>query len=153
MGLPQKVKIRKSKKRRFTMLGEQIGEERGKITTTRVMPNGGDRARVEVSFQASGKILGLEHTDMGTYMSTVRPDGTLFGEGQGVCMTKDGSTASWVGSGIGRFTGQGSGVSWRGALFYRTDARNLARLNNIAVVFEYETDENGNAHTKIWEWK
>lgn len=135
------------------MLGEQIGEERGKITGTRVMPPGPERAKVEVSFQASGKILGMEHTSMGTYASVVRRDGTLFGEGQGVCMTKDGSTAAWVGSGVGKFTGHGSGVSWRGCLFYHTDSRNLDRLNHIAVVFEYETDENGNTHSKMWEWK
>lgn len=135
------------------MLGELLGEERGKVTTMRVLPPGDDRAKVEVSFQATGKIVGVEVTEMGTYWSIVRPDGSLFGEGQGVVMTKDGSRATWVGGGVGRFTGKGMGVSWRGAIYYHTDSRNLSRLNNIAVVFEFETDENGNTQSKIWEWK
>lgn len=135
------------------MLGESLGEERGKITVTRVLPPNGGQAKVEVSFQASGKIMGVESTDMGTYWSVLRPDGSLFGDGQGILMTKDGSTATWTGNGVGRLTGKGAGVSWRGAIYYHTDSRNLARLNNVAVVFEFETDENGNTHSKIWEWK
>jgi hypothetical protein len=32
---------------------------------------------------------------MGTYVSTARPDGTLFGEGQGIIMTDDGEVVTW----------------------------------------------------------
>jgi hypothetical protein len=32
-------------------------------------------------------------------------------------------------------------------------AQRWARLNGIAAVFEYETDETGNATAKLWEWK
>ncbi len=61
--------------------------------------------------------------------------------------------ASWTGQGVGKFTGRGSAVSFRGAVYYQTTSAKLAHLNNIAVVFEYETDENGNTHGKFWEWK
>jgi len=70
------------------MLGEKIGEESGKITVQRVLPiEGQGPPRVEVSFEGMGTILGENHTNLGTYISTLRPDGTLFGEGQGVVMT------------------------------------------------------------------
>ncbi|MFZ3168797.1 MAG: hypothetical protein WA130_14375 [Candidatus Methanoperedens sp.] len=135
------------------MLGEIIGETRGKVTGNRVLPSEGHAPKVETSFQGSGKIFGVEVTDMGTYRSAARAVGGLFGEGQGVTMTKDGEVAAWTGQGVGRFTGSGSAVSFRGAVYYQTTSAKLARLNNIAVVFEYETDENGNTHGKFWEWK
>ena len=72
------------------MLGEQLGEETGQITGLRVLPDEGVGPRVEVSFQASGTLLGTPESDMGTYVSVTRPDGTLFGDGQGVVMTDDG---------------------------------------------------------------
>ncbi len=135
------------------MLGEMIGEVRGKITGNRVLPSEGQAPKVETSMQQSGKILGVEVTDMGTYCSVARAVGGLYGEGQGVTMTKDGEVATWTGQGVGRFTGRGSAVSFRGALYYQTTSTELARLNSIAIVFEYETDENGNTHAKFWEWK
>ena len=135
------------------MLGEIIGEARGKVIGSRVLPSEGLAPKVETSFQESGKILGVEVTDMGTYLSVGRAIGGLFGDGQGVTMTKDGEVAVWAGQGVGRFTGHGSAVSFRGAIFYQTTSTKLARLNSIAIVFEYEIDENGNTHAKFWEWK
>ena len=135
------------------MLGEMIGEVRGKITGNRVLPSEGQAPKVETSQQQSGKILGVEVTDMGTYWSVVRAGGGLYGEGQGVTMTKDGEAAAWTAQGVGRFAGRGSAVSFRGAIYYQTSSTKLARLNNVAVVFEYEADENGNTHAKFWEWK
>ncbi len=136
------------------MLGEMIGETRGKITVNRVLPfeSEGLAPRIESSFQDSGKILGVEVTDIGTYWSTVRAGG-LYGEGQGIVMTRDGEMAYWTGQGVGKFTGRGSASIWRGSLFYRTSSQKLAHLNNIAVVFEYEVDEDGNTQDKLWEWK
>ena len=136
------------------MLGEQIVVEQGKVTGYRVLPSEeGQGPKVEVSFQSAGKILGIEETDMGTYWSVLRASGVLFGEGQGVVMTKDGETASWTGQGIGRFTGRGSAVSWRGAIFFQSTSQKLARLNGVAAVFEYDVDQNGNTSSNIWEWK
>jgi hypothetical protein len=92
-------------------------------------------------------------TDMGTYMSTPRPDGTLFGSGQGVIMTKEGDMVSWTGQGVGRFTGHGSAVSWRGGIYYQTASQKLARLNSVAAIFEYEVTEDGRVQATLWEWK
>jgi len=134
------------------MLGEQVGHEVGQVSGLRVLP-GEDGPRVEVSFQASGTLLGIHENNMGTYVSVTRPDGTLFGEGQGIAMTDEGETVTWKGNGVGRFTGHGTAVSWRGAIYYRTTSERLARLNGIAGVFEYETDQSGKSESKSFEWK
>jgi len=72
------------------MLGEKIGEIPGKITMQRVLPNLGGYPKMETSFQASGSLLSTNVKDTGTYWTVVRRDGTHYGEGQGVMMTKDG---------------------------------------------------------------
>ena len=105
------------------MLGEKLGEETGKITGYRVRPSDGMHPRVEVSFQAAGQLLGIDTTDMGTYQSVLGADGVLRGEGQGVIMTGEGDVITWTGQGVGRFTGQGSGSSWRGAIYYKRHLR------------------------------
>jgi hypothetical protein len=132
------------------MLGEQIGEERGKVSGYRVLSVEGPK--VEVSFQATGNILGIEHTGMGTYWSVPKAGGFMYGEGQGVITTKDGDMMTWVGQGVGK-TDAGGGANWRGAVYYSTNASKLARLNGIAAVFEYQIDAQGNTASKIWEWK
>jgi hypothetical protein len=133
------------------MLGEQIGELRGKRTGRRVLSADGG-FKVEVSFEDTGKLLGLDVNDLGTYWSAPRPDGSLYGEGQGVTLTQDGDMATWKGQGVGRFVGGGA-VSYRGALYFSTSSSKLGRLNTVAAIFEYEVDSSGNTHTKMWEWK
>ncbi len=134
------------------MLGEMIGEWQGKITVNRVLPPEGGSPKIESSFQQSGKILGVEVTDMGTYWSVIRAGGMLYGEAHGVMMTKDNEMATYTAQGVGRFTKQGAST-WRGSLFFQTSSQKLAHLNSIVTVFEYEIDENGNTHAKLWEWK
>ena len=133
------------------MLGEQIGEERGKITGRRVLPADGHGPKVEVSFQASAKVLGIEATDMGTYSVVLQANGTLYGEGQGLLMTAQGEVVEWTGAGRGRMTEQG-GLSFRGAVYYQTTSERLARLNRIAILYEHETDRDDNVVTTYWEW-
>jgi hypothetical protein len=133
------------------MLGEQIGEFRGKRIGRRAL-SAESGFKVEVSLEDSGKLLGMDANDFGTYTAIQRPDGALFGEGQGVTMTKDGDVASWKGQGVGKF-GPGGTVSYRGAVFYSSVSPKLARLNSCATIFEFEVDANGNTHTKFWEWK
>jgi hypothetical protein len=134
------------------MLGEQLGEERGKITGHRVLRSGAGGPRVEVTFQATGKLSGSECSDIGTYWSAMRPGGFFYGEGQGIIVTKDGDSIVWVGQGTGRFKPEG-GMKWRGAVYYETASQKMARLNGMAVVYAHETDANDNCSTKYWEWK
>ena len=132
------------------MLGELLGESTGKRIVRRVLST--DPPKVEVSFEDSGKMLGTDITGFGTYSSTVRPDGSLYGEGEGVNVTNDGEMITWKGSGLGKFKEHGA-VSYRGILYYRTTSEKLARLNTVAAVFEYEVDAQGKTHSKVWEWK
>jgi hypothetical protein len=134
------------------MLGEKIGEETGRITARRVLPSEGHGPKVEVSFEASGTLLGVETTTMATYESIIRPDGTIYGEGQGLVMGQGGEAATWVGQGVGRFTGGGA-VSYRGAVYFQTASEKWAHLNSIASIYEYEVDADGNARSVSWEWK
>ena len=135
-------------------LGEKIADERGSITAMRVIPGAeGQVPKVEVSFQSAGEILGIPATGIGTYSAVTRPDGLLYGEGQGIITTKDGETAIWKGNGVGRPTGRGSAVSWRGAVYYQSTSEKLRRLNGVAGIFEHETDENGNTIGRTYEWK
>jgi hypothetical protein len=64
---------------------------------------------METSFQANGSILGTNVKETGTYWTVVRPDGTLYGEGQGVMITKDGKVATWTGHGVGTTKKDGTG--------------------------------------------
>lgn len=133
------------------MLGEQLGESRGKRTGRRVLCVEGG-FKVEVSFESKGKLLGVENSEIGTYWSESRPDGSLYGEGQGVLITADGEVATWKGGGVGKFGGGGA-VSYRGAIYISTASKKLARLNGTAAVFEYDVDAEGNTQSKLWEWK
>ena len=96
--------------------------------------------------------LGVDAHQIGTYCSEGRPGGSLFGEGQGVIVTPDGQMATWKGQGVGKLQADGS-VNYRGAIFYSTESPKLARLNTVAVVFEFEVDAKGNTSSKAWEWK
>ena len=132
------------------MLGELLGETTGKRIVRRVLST--EPTKVEVSFEDSGKMLGINTTGFGTYSSVVRPDGTISGEGEGVTHTQDGEMITWKGSGLGKFKERGA-VSYRGILYYRTTSQTLARLNTVAGVFEFEVDAQGKTHSKVWEWK
>jgi hypothetical protein len=133
------------------MLGEQVSESQGKRTARRALSSESG-FKVEITFEESGKMLGLDVNGFGTYTAAPRPDGTLYGEGQGVITTKDGDMATWKGAGVGKFVGGGA-VSYRGALYYNTASPKLARLNSVAVVFEFEAGADGSTRTKSWEWK
>lgn len=132
------------------MLGELLGETTGKRIVRRTLSS--DPLKVEVSFEDSGKMLGVGVNGFGTYWSVARPDGTLYGEGEGGYITQDGEILGWKGSGLGKIT-EGGAVSYRGILYYRTASQKLARLNTVAGVFEYEVAPDGSTKAKVWEWK
>jgi len=132
------------------MLGEQIGETKGRRLVRRVISI--DPPTAEVSFEDTGHIFGTPTTGMGTYTSVIRPDGSILGQGQGLSMTEDGEAITWTGTGVGKF-GSGGAVSYRGMLFFQTASKKLARVNNASGAFEYEVDGSGNTLSKIWEWK
>ncbi len=134
------------------MQGEKIGEESGKVTSRRALPNPGGSPKMETSAQTDLTLLGVKATNTVTYWSVVRPDGTLYGEGQGIVLSKEGDLATWVGQGVGTINKDG-GVSYRGAVYYQTSSARWSRLNSVAAIFEYEVDTEGNTRAQLWEWK
>jgi hypothetical protein len=134
------------------MLGEVIGDTRGQTISTRILPDLGQGPRMEITDQAVGTLYGVGVTQTVTYIGTLRPNGTISGEGTGVMMTTDGESATFRGVGVGTFSRAGA-TTWRGALFYETASASLARLNGIAAVFEYSVDEGGKSEGHLTEWK
>ena len=132
------------------MIGEQIGETKGRRLVRRVLSV--EPPTAEVSFEDSGQILGIATTGMGTYTAVIQPDGGIHGHGQGLSTTDEGEALTWIGHAVGKF-GPGGTISYRGMLFFRTTSQKLARLNNTAAAFEYEADAAGNTVAKMWEWK
>jgi hypothetical protein len=86
------------------MLGEQVGEEKGKTTSLRVLDV--QPLKMEISFSGEGKYRGVDGTVSATYWSVLRPDGVLFGEGQAMIMSRDGQEmVTSTGQGIGHLVG------------------------------------------------
>lgn len=137
------------------MLGDVLGEHRGKVTGMRVLPGGDPRyLRMEISIQEAGPLCGIQATDVGTYTAFERIPGQIYGEGQGIISTADGESAIWNGHGVGWMTGRGMGMTFRFSVAYQASSTGkLARLNKVLVIGEHTVDESGNTHTQFWEWK
>ena len=135
------------------MLGEQIEELSGMVTGQRVMYE--ECRKVEVSIFGSGKFKGIGVTEIWTYYSLHKNDGSIYGEGKGVIMTKNGNEhATATGRSIGKHTKSGK-MRYAGTHFYRTNSpRELAFLNNLVAVIEYEVHHESSSYVhKLWEWK
>ena len=126
-----------------------IGELKGKTTSVRVLSDG----KVEFTLQQSGKLWGVEVNAVVTYLSTMMPNGTIYGDGTGFLTTKDGDLVNYRGAGIGWPTGPGWSSTFRGALYYQTASQKLAAANKVGGIFEYTSDANGDNQVKVWEWK
>ncbi|MFI5047541.1 MAG: hypothetical protein ACHQIG_10805 [Acidimicrobiia bacterium] len=107
---------------------------------------------MEVTDQGTGTLFGVGVSQTVTYVGTMRPNGTVAGTGTGVAMTDNGGAATFRAMGVGQSTGAGA-MSWRGTLFYESASEELARLNGIAVAFEYEVDASGKSVGRLTEWK
>jgi hypothetical protein len=136
----------------FEVLGEQIGEEQGRVLTRRVLPGDGTFVKMEITFEAQVTILGVTGMDIGTYTVYERIPGQLYGEGQGILMTADGGGAIGNGFGIGQARADGS-LSFAASVSFQTNVESLARLNSVLGVVEHPTDMEGNARSAIYEWK
>ena len=133
-------------------LGDQIGEASGRITGTRVLAPEGQPVKVEVALQGSGTMLGQQITDVGTYWQTVRPGGVLYGEGDNLFLTAEGESAHWTGFGVGRPTGAFPAGHFAVCGSAQSDSQALGRLNEVAIVFEFDVGEDGSYRWTAWEW-
>lgn len=133
------------------MLGDLIGEMKGKVTYVKVADVEGPT--METSVSASGTLKGVQVTETLTYMASPASQGVLHGVGNGVIQSSDGEIAAYTGEGIGRYDASGI-LKWRGAVFFQTNSGGkLEFLNNIVGVFEAQVDTQGNFTDKTWEWK
>jgi len=133
------------------MLGELIGEMKGKVSSQRVIDVKGPT--METSVTASGRFRGVQVTETITYVANTMSKGALHGVGNGIITTEEGDIATYTGEGIGKFETSGV-LNWRGALFFETSSEaKLGFLNNIVGVFEAQVDAQGNFTDKTWEWK
>lgn len=131
------------------MIGEVIGEYKGKITGTRVLAEG----KMESSYAGAGTLLGKEATIMATAVFFLTPTGVNMLEGNGVTTTVEGESAMYKFNGIGWSTGKGLKSSIRGAVYFMTNSPKLVSLNKTVGVWEWENSENGDFSVKVWAWK
>jgi hypothetical protein len=135
------------------MLGELLGEAAGKITGTRVLPSEGQQIKLEVSLQGSGTLLGEAITNIGTYWHTITPEGVVYGEGHVLMMTQDDASADWTGFGVGRPTGPAPAAHYGVYGSFLSASGKLAYLASVANASEYEVEQDGSYHWKLWAWK
>jgi hypothetical protein len=135
------------------VLGEKIGEERGKVTGRRILPGDEDVRWVtmEITVESQTKILGQAGGDTGTYTVVERGPGQIYGKGQGIFMTQDGQAAIWNGHGVARVDDKG-GIHFAASVAFQTTSEKLAKLNGILVLVEHHTDADNNASTEFFEW-
>jgi hypothetical protein len=132
------------------MIGPEIGAGRGKRTGRRVLST--DPLRVEASFEDSTKLLGLDGMNIGSYEATPKPDGSLYGIGQGAFASFNGEMATWHGIGVGAFGPDGS-VRYRGQVSFSSTGATLSKLNAAIVLYDFSIDAQGNTQSAFFEWK
>lgn len=134
------------------MLGEQIGEIKGRVIGQRVLDVEGPTA--ETSLSASGSLKGVQIKETLTFVGRpTNTKGVIHGKGIGVIMATESEFATVRGEGIGRGDSSGS-INWRGSLFFSTTSTGkLVSLNNLIAVFEAIIDAEGNFSEKTWEWR
>ena len=131
------------------MLGKLVYEGQGKAIGYRVLEDG----RVEQTCMMQGKLLGEDFSATWTQVADpMRPDWTGFGKGWGIFWAKNGSSGRFdmIGNGTGKFDGLSS---IRGSVCFSCMPGKFGHLNGIAVVFEMDSDKDGNFQNKGWEWK
>jgi hypothetical protein len=132
-------------------IGEVISEGKGKRTGRRIVATE-PQFLVEVSFEESTRLLGFDGMNIGTYNSSNKPDGALYGYGEGVFATMEGEFVTWHAIGVGHFLADGT-VSYKGAISFRTTVPRLARVNGIAGALEFEVTPDGSTRSTICELK
>jgi hypothetical protein len=136
------------------MLGEKIGDERGKVTSRRILPGDDYRfVKMEISFESQITVYGMAGMAFGTYTVFERIPGQMYGEGQGVYMTNDGESAIWNGHGVGFGQADGSIKFAASIAFQANTTGKLARLAQCLVLVEHTAAADGTITSTLHEWK
>ena len=134
-------------------LGDLILEEVGQVTGTRVLSTDGSGTNLELSLHLTGTIRGVPQTTMWTYTTLTRPDGSIYGHGQGIMTTQDGDVVHLIGHGSAEAPPPGGTARFCTMLHPHSTSEKYADLNTIGLVGEYEVAPDGTATNKCWEWK
>ncbi len=134
-------------------LGDLILEETGTVTGIRVVSNDASGTKIEVCLRTTGTIRGVAESTLWTYWQLIRPDGSIYGHGDGVLTTQAGDVLQLTGHGSGQAPSPGDPTKFRTMLHVHTVAAKYVDLNSIGLVGNYEVTADGNAVNKCWEWK
>ncbi|MGD9932898.1 MAG: hypothetical protein AB7T37_04195 [Dehalococcoidia bacterium] len=136
------------------MLGEKLGEFKGRVTGTRILPGDDYRyVKMEVSIEEQGSILGVPVTDVATFVSYARSGGQMYAEGQGIMISAEGESAIWNGHAVGHPTGDGMAISLRFSIAFQAGEGKLSALNDYLVIGEFESAADGTIKTSAWAWQ
>ncbi len=133
-------------------IGNLIYEGRGEINSQTVLTG----PTVQTSFSSNDTVVtGVNNqtvTEIGTYTSTPKANGILYGEGKGVMTGPDNEMLTWTSQQIGTMTPQGK-IVFHGSMFFNalSPVGSLAYLDNMPAVFTFEVDASKNTVTKVWE--
>ena len=133
-------------------LGKLILDETGTVTGLRVLSTDGLGTKLEVCLQTTGTIRGVAESCFWTYTQLIRPDGSIYGAGQGVMTTADGDVIQLIGHGSGRAPAPGGATKFRTMLHPHSAVAKYADLNFIGLAGEYDVAPDGSAINKCWEW-
>jgi hypothetical protein len=139
------------------VLGEQIGEERGRVTSQKIVDLedivGGPK--VETTFFSDAKFNGIKTINTVTYWTVLRPNGKLYSEAKGVAIANNDNKeiVTYTSYGFGKITNS-FGTNLRGSISYsaKSPAGTLSFLNNLVGIYEHESDQHGNMRSSIWKW-
>jgi hypothetical protein len=135
-------------------IGNLIYENKGEITSQTVL----EGPTVQTSFSSNGTILNginsIDVTEIGTYTTTPRSNGVVYGEGQGVITGKNNEIVTWSSQEIGIITPEKK-IKFNGSIFFRalSPIGNLTFLDNKMGMFTFEVDASKNTLTKVWDVK
>lgn len=130
-----------------------VGEERGQLTGTRIVPTEGGALKFENSFRTNARILDVDCANTGTTYGYPRRDGSFYTDGSGVLMTVEGEAVPWWVHGIGRPAATPPAGNAKLVGYLQTPSRRFERLARAPFIAEASFDEKGIATAKLFEWE
>lgn len=134
-------------------LGDLVIEETGTITGIRVLSTDASGTKLEISLRTTGTIRGVAESSLWTYTQLIRPDGSVYGQGEGILTTQEGDVIQLIGHGSGQAPAPGEATHFRTMMHPHSASPKYADLNSIGLAGTYEVSADGNAVNKGWEWK
>jgi hypothetical protein len=128
--------------------GDLVLESHGKLVSIGEFLDG----HFEETVEMHGLLLGEKFSGEYTIEGRVRPEGTAHIEIDGFILTEDAPLIQMIGIANGITKPDGRTIL-RGANCYSFASGKFARLNEIAVMWIAEVDEEGNINSRGWEWK